>query len=58
MDRREERREPCEAVGRVGRGEVEEAAGEVDIRTLGTTVWGREVEDIVVRIDHVLESAS
>ena len=54
MDRREERRAPCEAVGRVGRGEVEEAVGEVDIRTLGTTVWGREEEDIVVRIGPVV----
>ena len=58
MDRREERREPCEAVGRVGRGEVGEEAGEVDIRTLETTVWGREEEDIVVRIGPVLGSAS
>ena len=58
MDRREEPREPCEAVVREGRVEVEEAAGGADIRTLETTVWGIEGEDTVVRTDPVLDSVT
>ena len=42
MDRREEPREPCEAVVREARPEVEEGTGEADIRTLENTVWGTE----------------
>ena len=55
MDRREEPREPCEAVVREARDEVEEAAGEADIRILETTMWGREAEVGVARTDPVLD---
>ena len=54
MDRREERREPCEAVVREGRDEVVEVAGEADIRMPESSVWGREGEDTVARIGPVL----
>ena len=58
VDRKEEPREPCEAVGRAARDEVEEAAGEVDIRMLETTMWGREAEVTVARIGPALASVT